>query len=162
MMKTESIYKYILEPSGNGRKYHPCPHCGAYKFTYYIDRDTGKPLADYVGRCERINSCGYHYPPREYFRNLNSKNKIEMKEEQLAKEITSVVKEERVNRRYPKSVDYVKNALFCFLVTVFGKQKVLATFQKYDVRTSTLFRKDSKYGAAFLMRAIDLLIRQVK
>lgn len=72
MMKTESIYKYILEPSGNGRKYHPCPHCGAYKFTYYIDRDTGKPLADYVGRCERINSCGYHYPPREYFRNLNS------------------------------------------------------------------------------------------
>lgn len=85
-----------------------------------------------------------------------------MKEEQLAKEITSVVKEERVNRRYPKSVDYVKNALFCFLVTVFGKQKVLATFQKYDVRTSTLFRKDSKYGAAFLMRAIDLLIRQVK
>lgn len=162
MMKTESIYKYILEPSGNGRKYHPCPHCGAYKFTYYIDRDTGKPLADYVGRCERINSCGYHYPPREYFRNLNSKNKIEMKEEQLAKEITSVVKEERVNRRYPKSVDYVKNALFCFLVTVFGKQKVLSTFQKYDVRTSTLFRKDSKYGAAFLMRAIDLLIRQVK
>lgn len=161
-MKTESIYKYILEPSGNGRKYHPCPHCGAYKFTYYIDRDTGKPLADHVGRCERINSCGYHYPPREYFRNLNSKNKVEMKEEQSAKEITSVVKEERVNRRYPKSADYAKNALFCFLVTVFGKQKVLAAFQKYGVRTSMLFRKDAKYGAVFLMRAIDLLIRQVK
>lgn len=162
MMKTESIYKYILEPSGNGRKYHPCPHCGAYKFTYYIDRDTGKPLADHVGRCERINSCGYHYPPREYFRNLNSKNKIEMKEEQLAKEITSVVKEERVNRRYPKSTDYANNALFCFLVTVFGKQKVLVAFQKYDVRTSMLFRKNDKYGAAFIMRAIDSLIRQVK
>lgn len=161
-MKTESIYKYILEPSGNGRKYHPCPHCGAYKFTYYIDRDTGKPLADHVGRCERINSCGYHYPPREYFRNLNSKNKIEMKEEQLAKEITSVVKEERVDRRYPKSTDYANNALFCFLVTVFGKQKVLVAFQKYDVRTSMLFRKNDKYGAAFIMRAIDSLIRQVK
>lgn len=85
-----------------------------------------------------------------------------MKEEQSAKEITSVVKEERVNRRYPKSADYAKNALFCFLVTVFGKQKVLAAFQKYGVRTSMLFRKDAKYGAVFLMRAIDLLIRQVK
>ena len=85
-----------------------------------------------------------------------------MKEEQSAKEITSVVKEERVNRRYPKSADYAKNALFCFLVTVFGKQKVLSAFQKYGVRTSMLFRKDAKYGAVFLMRAIDLLIRQVK
>ena len=162
MMKIESIYKHILEPSGNGREYHICPNCGAKKFTWYIDVDTGLPLADYVGRCERIYSCGYHYPPREYFRNLNSKNKVEMKEEQSAKEITSVVKEERVNRRYPKSADYPKNALFCFLVTVFGKQKVLAAFQKYGVRTSMLFRKDAKYGAVFLMRAIDLLIRQVK
>ena len=161
-MKTESIYKYILEPSGNGREYHHCPHCGAKKFTWYIDVDTGLPLADYVGRCERINSCGYHYPPRKYFEEVINKNHKIMKEEQPVKETTSVVKEEKVNRRYPKSVDYVKNALFCFLVTVFGKQKVLATFQKYDVRTSTLFRKDSKYGAAFLMRAIDLLIRQVK
>lgn len=52
-----------------------------------------------------------------------------MKEEQSAKEITSVVKEERVNRRYPKSADYAKNALFCFLVTVFGKQKFWQPFR---------------------------------
>lgn len=38
----------------------------------------------------------------------------------------------------------------------------MAAFQKYGVRTSMLFRKDAKYGAVFLMRAIDLLIRQVK
>lgn len=160
-MKTESIYKHILEPSGNGREYRICPRCGAKKFTCYIDVDTGLPLADYVGRCERINSCGYHYPPREYFRNLKITNKENMNENEL-KETTSVVEEERVNRRYPKNVDYVKNALFCFLVTVFGKQKVLVAFQKYDVRTSMLFRKDAKYGAVFLMRAIDSLIRQVK
>lgn len=155
-------HKYILEPSGNGRKYHTCPHCGAEKFTLYIDVDTGLPLADYVGRCERINSCRYHYPPREYFKNLTIKNKKIMTEKQALKETTSVVKEERVNRRYSKIVDYVKNALFCFLVTIFGKQKVLAAFQKYDVRTSMLFRKDNKYGAVFIMKAKDGLIRQVK
>lgn len=163
-MKIESIYKHILEPSGNGREYHICPNCGAKKFTWYIDVDTGLPLADYVGRCERINSCGYHYPPREYFKSLNFQNGKNMnnEKEQSVKKAISVVKEERVNRRYPKSADYAKNALFCFLVTVFGKQKVLAAFQKYGVRTSMLFRKDAKYGAVFLMRAIDLLIRQVK
>lgn len=163
-MKTESIYKHILEPSGNGREYRICPRCGAKKFTCYIDVDTGLPLADYVGRCERINSCGYHYPPREYFKSLNFQNGKNMnnEKEQSVKKAISVVEEERVNRRYPKNVDYIKNALFCFLVTVFGKQKVLAAFQKYGVRTSTLFRKDGKYGAAFLMRAIDFLIRQVK
>lgn len=164
MMKIESNHRYILEPSGNGRKYHPCPHCGAYKFTWYIDRDTGLPLAAYVGRCERINSCGYHYPPREYFRNLNLQNKKIMnnEKEQPVKGTTSVIEEEKVNRRYPKSVDYAKNALSYFLVTVFGKQKVMDTFQKYDVRTSTLFRKDNKYGAVFIMRTKDCLIRQVK
>lgn len=161
-MKTESIYKYILEPSGNGREYHHCPHCGAKKFTWYIDVDTGLPLADYVGRCERINSCGYHYPPRKYFEEVINKNHKIMKEEQPVKETTSVVKEEKVNRRYPKSVDYVKNALFCFLVTVFGKQKVLAAFQKYGVRISTLFKKDNKYGAVFILMDKDGHIRQVK
>ena len=97
MMKIESNHRYILEPSGNGRKYHPCPHCGAYKFTWYIDRDTGLPLADYVGRCERINSCGYHYPPREYFRNLNLQNKKIMnnEKEQPVKGTTSVIEEEK-------------------------------------------------------------------
>lgn len=163
-MKIESIYKHILEPSGNGREYHICPNCGAKKFTWYIDVDTGLPLADYVGRCERINSCGYHYPPREYFKSLNFQNGKNMnnEKEQSVKKAISVVEEERVNRRYPKNVDYIKNALFCFLVAVFGKQKVLAAFQKYDVRTSMLFRKNDKYGAAFIMRAIDSLIRQVK
>ena len=81
MMKTESIYKHILEPSGNGREYRICPRCGAKKFTCYIDVDTGLPLADYVGRCERINSCGYHYPPREYFKSLNFQNGKNMNNE---------------------------------------------------------------------------------
>ncbi len=34
----------------------------------YIDTDTGEHLADHVGRCNREDKCGYHYKPRDYFR----------------------------------------------------------------------------------------------
>lgn len=30
--------------------------------------DAGEPLAEYVGRCDHESSCGYHYTPKDYFR----------------------------------------------------------------------------------------------
>ncbi|HBO25260.1 MAG TPA: hypothetical protein DD657_00485 [Culturomica sp.] len=48
-----------------------CPACGAaHKFVRYIDTSTGQYVNEKVGRCERSESCGYHYTPREYFRDL--------------------------------------------------------------------------------------------
>lgn len=57
-----------MEPySGPGSR-HTCPECGRKgAFVRYIDTETGEPLADNVGRCNREDSCGYHYKPREYF-----------------------------------------------------------------------------------------------
>lgn len=51
-----------------GRK-HTCPKCGSKKsFRRYIDGLTGEELAENCGICDHINSCQYHYPPRELFR----------------------------------------------------------------------------------------------
>lgn len=51
-----------------GRK-HTCPNCGGRKcFRRYVDEETGKELADACGICDHANRCGYHYPPRELFR----------------------------------------------------------------------------------------------
>ena len=51
-----------------GRK-HTCPNCGGRKcFRRYVDEETGKELADVCGICDHANRCGYHYPPRELFR----------------------------------------------------------------------------------------------
>lgn len=62
-------HRYILEPySGPGSRY-TCPECGrAGAFVRYIDTSTGEPLADNVGRCNREDSCGYHYKPGQYFK----------------------------------------------------------------------------------------------
>lgn len=51
-----------------GRK-HTCPQCGGRKsFRRYIDGETGKELDEKCGICDHVNRCGYHYPPRELFR----------------------------------------------------------------------------------------------
>src|SRR5690349_12352466 len=63
------MYRYQLEPySGPGSRFM-CPKCKHRRDTFkrYIDTQTQAYLADHVGRCDRQEECGYHYPPREYF-----------------------------------------------------------------------------------------------
>lgn len=61
-------HRYILEPYTGPGSRHACPECGhAGAFVRYIDTATGEPLAANVGRCNREDSCGYHYKPAQYF-----------------------------------------------------------------------------------------------
>lgn len=50
----------------SSRKYI-CPHCGKRRFVIYLDHDNN-PIDPTCGRCDRQDHCGYHYPPRDYFR----------------------------------------------------------------------------------------------
>lgn len=60
-----SLYKYSLE---KGSKKFECPLCKEKgKFKRYVDLHSGEYLGDKVGKCDRENSCGYHYTPRQYF-----------------------------------------------------------------------------------------------
>ena len=45
-----------------------CPQCKkSNSFTLYLDGDTNQPINPTVGICNHANSCGYHYPPKQYF-----------------------------------------------------------------------------------------------
>jgi hypothetical protein len=63
-------HRYTLEPYKTPKSRHVCPRCQHRNKTFkrYIDTETGQHLADHVGRCDREDSCGYHYTPREYFK----------------------------------------------------------------------------------------------
>lgn len=64
-----SNYRYILERyRGRGTRY-TCPQCGRkYCFTRYIDTENNNQyISERVGKCNRLDKCGYHYTPREYF-----------------------------------------------------------------------------------------------
>ena len=61
--------RFVLERyrSGGSNRY-VCPQCGRKKcFTRYVDLETGEYVADDCGKCDHTASCGYHYPPRQYF-----------------------------------------------------------------------------------------------
>ena len=60
-------YKYHLQQYTGRNSRHTCPACGRpHCFTYYVNA-AGNPLAGDVGRCEHLNSCGYHRTPAQYF-----------------------------------------------------------------------------------------------
>lgn len=65
----DTMSNFILERyrSGGSNRY-TCPQCGKRKcFTRYINVETGEYVGEECGICNHVLSCGYHYPPREYF-----------------------------------------------------------------------------------------------
>jgi Domain of unknown function (DUF6371) len=67
-------YSFRLEKYTTGGSRHDCPSCGTRKqFTLYIDGD-GNYLDNRVGICNRINNCGYHYTPKQFFNEGGSVN----------------------------------------------------------------------------------------
>jgi hypothetical protein len=61
-----SSHRFILE---KGSRKYDCRRCGgSVTFRRYVDTENGNQyLADDVGICDRLNKCGYHYPPKQYF-----------------------------------------------------------------------------------------------
>lgn len=59
-------FKYSLAKQGKWL----CPECGHKTFVCYVD-ENGNVLDDSVGKCDRANNCGHHYPPRDYFKDNN-------------------------------------------------------------------------------------------
>ena len=61
-------YRFHLQKYRPGSK-TACPECGRKScFTRYIDEAGEIAFPDNVGICDHINSCGYRYTPKEYFR----------------------------------------------------------------------------------------------
>ncbi|MDR3140799.1 MAG: DUF6371 domain-containing protein [Tannerellaceae bacterium] len=60
-------HKYSLSKRGK----HHCPACEHKTFVLYIDNSTGNPLHSIVGKCDRADNCGHHYPPKQYFQDNN-------------------------------------------------------------------------------------------
>ena len=62
-------YRYQLERYRGVSTRYTCPQCGRkYTFTRYIDTENNNQyISENVGKCNRLDKCGYHYIPREYF-----------------------------------------------------------------------------------------------
>ena len=133
-----------------GKKGTRCPACGRPKvFKPYIDNENGQPVDEETcGRCNREINCGYHLPPREYFRSKDTtpvshiyKQSTEKLMQQYYREpfaLPSAVRD-KVQGRNPSD-----NPLYRFLSAKFGhglteSSAVDDVFVMYRVGTSKRF-----------------------
>jgi len=125
------MYRYILEPyTGRGSR-HPCPSCnrpGRYK--RYIDTATKQPLADHVGKCDRAESCGYHFTPRDYYAQrpptiLRQAQDDSPRFDTLPRKLVDDTAKE-----------YQHNNFIKFLIPRFGEHTTMRLVDKYKIGTS--------------------------
>ena len=64
-----NTYRFTFERYRGLSTRYTCPQCGRkHTFTRYIDTENNNNyLSERVGKCNRLDKCGYHYTPKQYF-----------------------------------------------------------------------------------------------
>ena len=134
---------YSLEKKYNGRNKFQCPKCGVQKkFTRYMHIKTNEYLSDVVGICDRINSCGYHYPPKQYFED----NKL-YAIPSIVKPIRKVILPVELKPIEYLEIDLVEKSLNenysnnfkSFLRANFNEEDVVIAISKYKICTTKYY-----------------------
>lgn len=141
-------HRYKLQPYKSLSDRYTCPSCNEKKkFTRYIDTQTSQQLADHCGRCERSDSCGYHYTPSDFFKE-NPDNK--------PKDFDKWAAVPAPPKREPSFIDetifrqslkwYYKNVFTQFLTSTFGVDAANIAIEKYKLGTANIAIKKYKLG----------------
>ena len=139
-------YRFHLQKYRPGSK-TVCPECGRKScFARYIDEEGEISFPDNVGICDHINSCGYHYTPKEYFRdNPTVKEKLNEQERNggtpivakaLAKPQISFLPSDWVEQSMRR---YDINPLHRYFIRMMGKKDADRLFRLYRVGTSRMW-----------------------
>lgn len=122
-----TAYPWYLEKTS--KKYR-CPSCKAEKrFKRYVFAHNNEYIHDLVGRCDRENSCGYHYSPKEYFacsgidikKLLTNPNSLKAynKQMKIAKKPIHTIDKKWITESLSKETSFVK-----YLETKFTKEQI--------------------------------------
>lgn len=106
-----------------------CPNCNTKRYKLYRDAN-GEKLDDTVGRCERINSCNYHKPPRVWF---DEHPELSNRNPDYTPPNPDRIKDAIVAATIGR---YETNALFRYLSRLFDENAVRAVFERYKVGTT--------------------------
>ncbi len=135
-------YRFILEPYKGIITRHRCPNCNKQrKFTRYIDTETNEHIHNTVGKCDRLDNCGYHYTPKQYFNENKSlpftPTERPKKFSSPIRRITSYIPEElfRVSLAHHENNNFSK-----YLVQLFGVDIASKLLSRYFIATSKHWR----------------------
>ena len=140
-----------------------CPQCGRKRcFVRYVDEEGKIEFPDHLGRCDHEDSCGYHYTPKDFF-----KDNPELKPNNFENETWRYDKANKpVTPSKAKPVPmlpsfisadmmrktlshYDINPLYLFLSKTIGKDAANRQFERYKIGTS------KKWGGATVFWQID-------
>lgn len=144
------MHTFTLEKYTDRNSRHECPACGKkQEFTKYINVETGQHVHDTVGICNRKNKCGYHKPPREYFK----ENNVSSSYNTPPKSIT--VKKNKPPSFIGKEIftkslqSYHQNSFIAFLTDLVGEKMAAEAVERYFIGTS------NKWGGSVVFWQID-------
>lgn len=166
-------YRFTLEKyDRTKRNRYTCPSCGRKKeFTRYVDITGNFIFPEHVGKCNRINNCGYHYTPSDFFRDNPEALEELANAENYIRQNTVVHKQSPIKPKETSYMDksvmhlscttrwYRHNTLFIFLTTKLGTQETLRLFSEYHIGTS---KKWNGNATVFWYVSIDGKIRTGK
>ena len=157
-------YRFHLQKYTAGKKTkQTCLQCGRKRcFVRYVDEEGKIEFPDYVGRCDHEDSCGYHYTPKDFFRDnpdmkINNFDNNNWRCVQTNKTVTPAkVKAEPIAPSFIPSDTMQKtlshydiNPLYQFLCKTIGKEAANSQFERYKVGTS------KKWGGSTVFWQID-------
>lgn len=151
-----SEYRFHLQKYSYGSK-TACPNCGGNRcFVRYVDEEGVVVFPDRVGKCDHEHKCGYHYTPREYFRdNPDMMDKADYSRfdrqrcfgRKIVRPVPSFISPDIVGRSLSH---YDINPLYYYLSNVFGVEGTMRLFDMYRIGTS------AKWGGATIFWQTDI------
>ena len=133
-------YRFHLEKYHRGSK-KACPECRRKAcFTRYVDESGEIDFPPNVGKCDHEHSCGYHYTPKDFFReHPDEPEQFRQERKPQAAAPTKPVSQ-------PSFIDsavmqrslshYDINPLYIFLSDTIGRSNTERLFKLYQVGTS--------------------------
>jgi hypothetical protein len=137
---TTNNYRYRLDNKRPTRLFR-CPQCNRRQFKRYIDVKTDDFLDENVGRCNRENSCGYHYTPKQFFTENHQKRSWKLEVPLYTALPTSNFKSEHFDT-IPKEIvaatlrHYERNNFVVYLRSLFGESLAANLCQRFGIGTS--------------------------
>ncbi|KAA6324208.1 hypothetical protein EZS27_026436 [termite gut metagenome] len=130
-------YRFVLQAYKGVNSRHTCPQCGRHRtFVRYTDRENKTHFPEYVGRCNREDTCGYHYTPKQYFSEHPETKKSTgawIQPVPIRVKPISFIDAKLVVKSLNK---YEDNYLFVFLCNLFDRKTVWDLMQRYRVGTA--------------------------
>ena len=138
-------YRYTLD-GRTGHKKYTCPNCKRLTLNRYYDPETGDYFPfETVGKCDHRDHCCYHYTPRQYYKEHESRPDLypvkrlqpfkwkRTPPDRQSPDSFHYFKQDFVNRSLNR---YESNNLYLYLSRLFGSRLASYLMNRYRIGTA--------------------------